>query len=178
MGHFSILQAIVVERHDGGVTVRRIPIAASEDAYDSRTAANMGFTLTEGVWRRELTDDMIVADLAKAGIGWLSWHRAEEADIPSDRAFREAWKLDGPAIVHDMDRARAIHRGRMRAARAPLLAALDIGYQRADERGDAAAKADVVARKQALRDVTADPAIAAAEAPDELKAAWPEILQS
>ncbi|MEJ0012348.1 MAG: hypothetical protein WDM94_06895 [Bauldia sp.] len=76
-----------------------------------------------------------------------------------------------------MDKARAIHCDRMRAARAPRLAALDIAYQRADESGDAAAKAAVAARKQALRDVTADPAIAAAETPDALKAVWPEILQ-
>ncbi len=94
-----------------------------------------------------------------------------------DTTFRDAWILDGDRIVHDMDKARAIHRDRMRAARAPLLAALDVAYQRADEQSDAAAKPSVAARKQALRDVTTDPAIAEAASPEALKAVWPEILQ-
>jgi hypothetical protein len=175
MEQLTVLQAVVAERADGGITVRRLPVLASEDCYDAATAAGMGFTLDDGVWSRDLTDDMIVADLAKAGIEWVSWRRVDEANIP-DRDFRDAWQFDGSAIVHDMAKARAIHRDRMRAARVPLLAALDIAYQRADEVGDTAGKADVAARKQALRDVTADPAIAAATTPAALRAVWPEIL--
>ena len=49
-------------------------------------------------------------------------------------------------------------------------------YQRADEAGDTGAKADIAKRKQALRDVTADPAIEAARTPDELRAVWPAEL--
>lgn len=96
--------------------------------------------------------------------------------IPADRSFRNAWRHDGASLSVDMPAARGIHRDRMRAARAPLLAALDVAYQRADEKGDAAAKAVVADRKQALRDVTADAAIDAATTPDELVAVWPVIL--
>ncbi|MBU8544004.1 MULTISPECIES: hypothetical protein [Roseomonadaceae] len=68
-------------------------------------------------------------------------------------------------IVIDPDRARAVHRDRLRAARAPLLAALDAAFLRALEAGESAA--DIVARKQALRDAPAAPEIDAA-APDDL----------
>ena len=42
---------------------------------------------------------------------------------------------------------------------------------------DAATMEAVAARKQALRDVTADPAIEAARTPEELKGVWPEVLR-
>lgn len=87
-------------------------------------------------------------------------------DVPSDRTFRNAWTWNGK-VDHDMEKCRAIHRDRMRAARAPKLAALDIKQLRGE---------DVEAEKAALRDVTADPAIDAAKTPEELKAVWPEAL--
>jgi hypothetical protein len=77
-------------------------------------------------------------------------------------------------ITINMAKARDIHRAKMRAARDPLFAALDIAYQRATETG--ADTAEIVAKKQALRDVTIDPAIEAAQTIEALKAVWPEIL--
>ena len=97
--------------------------------------------------------------------------------IPVDRTFRDAWRNNGSGKPEvDMSAARELWRDRMRAARVPKLAALDVEYQRADETGDTARKADVARRKQVLRDVTADPRIEAAATPDELKAVWPEVL--
>lgn len=123
--------------------------------------------------------------LSDAEVEQRAWDRLPEdagnprfvdpADIPSDRTFREAWKAD---FSVDMGKARGIWRDRMRAARRPLLDALDIEYQRADERGDAGAKQSVAAQKQSLRDVTADPAIDAALTPDDLKAIWPACLSA
>ena len=46
--------------------------------------------------------------------------------------------------------AKAIHKEKIRAARKPLLAALDVEYQRARETG--ASTTAIVAKKQALRD--------------------------
>jgi hypothetical protein len=68
-------------------------------------------------------------------------------------------------ITINFDKAKAITKDRLRAERAPLLAAQDVAYQRALE-----ASADtsaIVAEKQRLRDVTqlAD----AATSLDELK---------
>ena len=69
-------------------------------------------------------------------------------------------------ITINIDKAKAITKDRLRAERAPLLAAQDVAYQRALE-----ANADtsaIVTEKQRLRDVTqlAD----AATSLDELKA--------
>lgn len=100
----------------------------------------------------------------------------ESDKVPTDRTFRNAWKAGSGAVEHDMEKSREIHRERMRRVRAPLLAALDMQYLRADEAGDTALKASIAGRKQRLRDVTADPAIDAAATPDELKAMWPEVL--
>jgi hypothetical protein len=78
-------------------------------------------------------------------------------------------------ITVNMAKARDIHRQKMRNAREPLFAALDVAYQRATETG--ADTSEIIAKKQALRDVTGDPAIEAAQTTDELKAVWPEVLK-
>jgi hypothetical protein len=78
-------------------------------------------------------------------------------------------------ITVNMTKARDIHRAKMRAAREPLFAALDVAYQRATETG--ADTSVIVAKKQALRDVTNDPAIEAAQTTDQLKAVWPDVLK-
>lgn len=77
-------------------------------------------------------------------------------------------------ISVDMNKARAIHRDRMRSARAPKLTALDVAFQLALEAGSDTSV--IVAQKQALRDVTADLDIEVAQTPDELKQVWPAIL--
>jgi hypothetical protein len=156
-------QLVAIARPDGGVSIMQFVTA--EYGRDDKPR-----------WTRDATDNAIAAEIARASLDCTSWRRIAAADIPPDRTFRGAWKDGGAAVDVDMPKARDIHRDRMRQAREPKLAALDIEYQRADEKGDAAAKADIAARKQALRDVTADPAIEAAQTPDELKAVWPAVL--
>tara|TARA_Y100000401_G_scaffold3138_1_gene2225 strand:- start:144 stop:404 length:261 start_codon:yes stop_codon:yes gene_type:complete len=70
----------------------------------------------------------------------------------------------------DMAKAREIHKTKIREARAPKLAELDIEFQKALETG--ASTTDIVAKKQALRDAPADSGIAAASDADALKAQW------
>lgn len=91
----------------------------------------------------------------------------EDADIPTDRTFRNAWR---PDFTIDMQKAREVVRSRIRHARTPILEALDKDYMRALEAGDTARCLEIVAKKQALRDAPANPAIEAAQTPDELKA--------
>jgi len=55
-------------------------------------------------------------------------------------------------IVIDIDKAKAITKSRLRAERAPLLAAQDVAFQRALESGSDTAA--IVAEKQRLRDIT------------------------
>ena len=70
----------------------------------------------------------------------------------------------------DMAKAKEIHKDNIRIAREPLLAALDIEFQRALE--TSADTSAIVAKKQALRDAPADSAIDAATTADELKSQW------
>jgi hypothetical protein len=142
---------LAIARPDGGVSIMRLIGEADAEAELAK-------------WR------------SVNPAGHVGYHVIAEADIPQDRTYRNAWMSDGGAIRHDMAKARQLHRQLMRVARAPLLAALDIAYQRADEAADAAAKAQIAAQKQALRDATADPRIEAAQTPEELKAAWPQAL--
>tara|TARA_Y100000401_G_scaffold94580_1_gene81092 strand:+ start:35 stop:295 length:261 start_codon:yes stop_codon:yes gene_type:complete len=70
----------------------------------------------------------------------------------------------------DMAKAKELHKNKIRQAREPKLAELDIEFQKALETG--ASTTDIVAKKQALRDAPADSAIAAASDTDALKAQW------
>lgn len=97
----------------------------------------------------------------------------DDATLP-DRGFIRAWSLSNGVVGVDMPKARDVHRNRMRAIRARKFAKLDIEFQRALETG--ADTSAIVAEKQALRDVTSDPAIEAATNLEELKAVWPVVL--
>jgi hypothetical protein len=110
-----------------------------------------------------------------SGFKAISWREIAETDIPADRTFRVALTDNGVQLTHDMPKARDIWRDKMRAARASLFANLDEQLMQALERGQPTAA--IAARKQALRDVTADPAIEAAQTLEQLKAVWPAILR-
>lgn len=76
----------------------------------------------------------------------------------------------------NMNKAREIHRNKIRQAREPLFKTADVAYMRALETGNDLAKAQAAAVKQLLRDAPAAPEIDAATTPEELKAAWNESL--
>lgn len=99
-------------------------------------------------------------------------------DIPTDRTFRNGWELDesaGPAVVkHNMAKCKAIAQDRLRVARKPKLEQLDVEYNKADEAGDFTLKGQIAAKRQQLRDVTADSRLNAAN-PDALKSAMETI---
>jgi hypothetical protein len=97
----------------------------------------------------------------------------DSRNLPTDYRFNGAWELQGANITTNMQKARQIHRERIRAARAPLLAQLDVDYQRADEAEDIEKKREIAGRKQQLRDATEHPDIEAAQTPDELANVWP-----
>lgn len=111
--------------------------------------------------------------------------------VPADRTFRDGWILNAGAVTHDMVRCRNIWKDRMREARTPKLTALDGQWnkamgakRRAELAGDNTtaaqrqAEADQIEdKRQALRDVTALPAITSAKTTDDLKAVWPDALK-
>jgi hypothetical protein len=99
------------------------------------------------------------------------------ASVPSRDEFRNAWRCYNGALVCDMPKAAEIWRAKMRTTRESKLDALDRLYSRAIGQGKLDEAEAIEAQRQALRDVTADPAIAAAKTPDELKQVWPAILK-
>ncbi len=82
----------------------------------------------------------------------------------------------------DIDKAKDIHKDKIREVRNPLLQAKDVEYMRAQELGDTQKVAEVVAEKQALRDATTlvnDVEITATSVlgvTEELKQVWNEDL--
>jgi len=97
---------------------------------------------------------------------------ASTVTVPSDRHFRNAWKLDGSVIAEDMTEAKKIFQDKIREVRKPLLDAEDVVYMKAMEADDASAKTASVTRKTALRNAPAASAIDDATTIAELKAAW------
>ena len=69
-----------------------------------------------------------------------------------------------------MQKATEIKKDMLRAERAPLLADLDIQMLRAIETSNTAKQAEILAKKQALRDITANPVLLLATTPEQLKA--------
>jgi len=110
-----------------------------------------------------------------------STHTEHERQNLGGMYFYNAWvhepgsdaKKIGGAVLN-MPFARAIFRHHIRQVRDPLLNALDVEYYKAQETG--ADTTDIVARKQALRDLPQDPRIEAATNANELFAAWPTEL--
>ena len=76
------------------------------------------------------------------------------------------------AIGVNVAKAKNLQKDRFRQVRAPLLEALDIDYQKADEAADASAKTTVATKKQALRDVTSNATLDAASTEAEVRAVW------
>ena len=92
--------------------------------------------------------------------------------MPSDRHFRNAWKLNGSVMAEDMTEAKKIFQEKIREVRKPLLEAEDVAYMMALEASDASKKDASVAKKKALRDAPAASAISSADTIAKLKAAW------
>jgi hypothetical protein len=97
---------------------------------------------------------------------------ASTATVPSDRHFRNAWKLSGSVIAEDITEAKKIFKEKIREVRKPLLEAEDVVYMKALEASDSTAQAASVAKKKALRDAPAASAITNADTIAKLKAAW------
>ena len=97
---------------------------------------------------------------------------ASTITVPSDRHFRNAWKLNGSVMAEDMTEAKKIFQEKIREVRKPLLQAEDVAYMMALEASDASKKDASIAKKKALRDAPAASAISSADTIAKLKAAW------
>jgi len=98
----------------------------------------------------------IATEVAKLPDAFVSSEKISVNDMPATRAYRDAWAVSNNKVGYNMPKARDIHRTKLREARKPMLEALDIAYQRADEQDDGPAKRRIAAEKQKLRDITAN----------------------
>lgn len=149
MNHVAIYQ-----RPDGGLSLSPIARDRAEDEtlqeFEDAAFRRIEAGLPGGV-RQGLHDAGLVAQMYAA-----------------NGDFRDAWRWSAGLVV-DLPAAREVAADRLRIAREPLLAALDVAYMRAVEQG--ADTAAIVAEKQRLRDL---PAVAAAAVSlDELRAIVP-----
>jgi hypothetical protein len=97
----------------------------------------------------------------------------ESVDIDND--YFNAYEFDSVLGAKvNIEKAKAIHLDKFRSARAPKLDKLDIDFMKAVESNDEEKKAEIVAAKQALRDVTLTVLLNDLAG---IKATWPEILK-
>lgn len=77
----------------------------------------------------------------------------QDYELPqADNDFFDAWELADGEVTVNLTKAKNITKARLRTQRAPLLAAQDVLFQRAQETGgDVTA---IVAEKNRLRDIT------------------------
>ena len=111
-----------------------------------------------------------VNDAIKDVPSGLSYEIVEDSVIPTDRSFRNAWKQNSKTIETDMTKAKEIHKDKIRIARTPKLAELDIEFQKALE--TSSSTTDIIAKNQALRDAPAASGISTAASEADLKAQW------
>lgn len=74
------------------------------------------------------------------------------SDLPKDQDFFDAWVFEAGQVHVSLEKAREIAKQKIRITRQPLLAELDVAFQRALETGSDTS--DIVAQKQKLRDAT------------------------
>jgi hypothetical protein len=113
-----------------------------------------------------------VNDAIKDVPAGVEYKIVESVDIDND--YFNAYEFDSQVGAKvNIPKAKDIQLDKFRAARAPKLAKLDIDFMKAVEVGDEAKRTEIIAEKQALRDVTLTPL------PNDLagiKATWPTIL--
>jgi len=93
----------------------------------------------------------------------------ETGDIPQDRTFRNAWKLDGEKLKVDMGLALALAQDNIRAKRSDPFKQLDNEWFKATESGDESEAERVKTAKNKLRDAPEDARLLRAKTPDEMK---------
>jgi predicted DNA-binding helix-hairpin-helix protein len=77
----------------------------------------------------------------------------DASELPeADNDFFNSWELVDGVVSVNIEKAKEQTKDRLRAERAPLLAAQDVAFQRALE--ESKDTATIVAEKQRLRDIT------------------------
>jgi hypothetical protein len=148
-------------RPDGGVS---IVIPAPKESIEKVLGP-----LTDAEYDAHVRERSIPADA-------LNVSDILDNDMPQDREFRNAWEQSGITITHNLTKAKDIQLGRIRKAREPKLLELDKQFMIALEQG--LDTSIIVNEKQTLRDITEPLKALAPVTIDDIKAAWPAILNN
>jgi len=123
-------------------------------------------------------EDILSAAISKAVPQGVDYHRVDRdlleaaVELCGDD-FRDSWLCDEAGLpVVDMDAARDVHMGRIRAARDSRLAALDSEHFKALESGSDDRLAAISSEKQRLRNLPQTLSLNV-ETPAQLSAIWP-----
>ena len=110
-------------------------------------------------------------------IGATNVQRIEVEEVPTNRAFRDAWRQDvAGKIETDMPLARDIHMQKIRNARVGNMHELDIQWNKHTGQGNTTAAAAVESQRQELRDLPETFDLSVHTTPEELYDAWPAII--
>lgn len=156
---------IAIRRADGSVSIMAFLVVGRGSVLPKGAAwVNDG----SGWWMRDPTDEVINEEVARActdGVhgAALGWRLMQPGEAPTERTYRDAWIDDGKAIVHDMAKAKEIHRRHLRKRRAVALAELDGKWMRATGQRKTEQADAIEAARQQWRDAPADPRIEAAQ---------------
>lgn len=153
------MEKLIYTRPDGGVS---IVVPAPKEAIEKVLGP-----LTDAEYEAHVRERSIPADA-------INVTSILEVDIPTDREFRDAWAQAGSTITHNLTKAKNIQLERIRKSREPKLAELDKQFMLALETG--ADTTQIIANKQALRDITEPLKALAPVTIDDIKNAWPPSL--
>lgn len=149
-----------------------IPSGKPRPATPERVNATIQQYIDAGVWDGPKTMWKVPATHPNGNYKWEIVPN-DYLNETTDKTFRNAWVHDHgkgqQKPVHDMPKAREIHRVYLRKARFVEFCRLDNEYVIAEDAGDLEAKKVIGALRQKFRDVTEDTRIEAAQTIEELK---------
>lgn len=164
---------IIVWSHTNGNMGRLIPATNQYVQIDENgnRVGDLLYTLDKEIdgYRRLTLQELIEKDIDPSTVVPNTSPIIVDADSFPDTYFRNAFFISNGSVLIDMNKAINVQKNNLRALRIPELEALDIQYYRALETNDSQTISLIIARKNALRNVTKDPGFEAATTPDELK---------
>lgn len=153
----------------GGICAVMVP---QEDCLtDGKTFISLRHSENVKGFRQATVEEIAAKDIPSG----IDYQIIEESELP-DRHFRDAWKIESGAVIIDMPKAREIHMGRIRAARAEKFVELGFPHRLNPAVEDAVVDASTKDTLKKLRDIPQTLDLSTAATPDELKTIWPVEL--
>lgn len=176
---------VIIHTNEEGLTCITQPMPGNYIPVDSKDISDIRFfskaptkiVIFDSGTRLEVPDlswrEATIEEIAKKDIPeGQEWHIVDSEDFAGklDPYFREAWVHDKGSMSIHMDKAKELHKNKLRLERIEAMSQLDVDFQRAIEDNDSSKMQRIKAKKQKLRDITTHPDLVNAQTPEELKA--------